>query len=304
VAVVCVMAAANAALSEVVRGIALDFVTIGRAGNAGDTRADGPANPFGCGAVGYDYRIGKYEVANTQWDAFTAAAGAPTGSDGGYAAGSYYSDAQHPANNVSWYEAAQFCNYLTSGNKSLGVYQFSGSNANPGHFLGIDRTQAQTAYGVIYFLPTEDEWYKAAYYKPDGSGYSLYANGTDIAPIAGVQANFLYNPGMPWHVGTGLQEQNGTFDMMGNVLEWNETICGYGGYENTPFYGLRGGSCYDWNWEDGLKSSDRGWNSQDTEYGILGFRVASIPEPATLLWLGLGVVIVRSRMPKRGQRGC
>ena len=31
------------------------------------------------GAVGYNYRIGKYEVTNAQWNAFTAAVGAPTG---------------------------------------------------------------------------------------------------------------------------------------------------------------------------------------------------------------------------------
>jgi hypothetical protein len=77
-----------------------------------------------------------------------------------------------PTNNVSWYEVAQFCNWLTSGDKSKGVYQFSGNNANPGNFLGINRISAQTTYGKIYAIPTEDEWYKAAYFKPDGSGYT------------------------------------------------------------------------------------------------------------------------------------
>jgi len=42
--------------------------------------------------------------------------------------------------------------------------------------------------GTIYVIPTEDEWYKAAYYA--GSGYSLYAFGTDTAPIAGTDTNY------------------------------------------------------------------------------------------------------------------
>ena len=98
----------------------------------------------------------------------TAAAGAPTGNDGGYGNPAYFTDAQQPTNNVYWYEAAQFCNYLTSGDKSKGAYQFSGNNANPGYFLGIDRVAAQTTYGTIYVIPTENEWYKAAYHKNDG----------------------------------------------------------------------------------------------------------------------------------------
>lgn len=64
----------------------MDFVTIGNSGNLGDAREGSDqygipiANPYGCGAVGYDYRIGKYEITNTQWNDFVAAAGKPTGS--------------------------------------------------------------------------------------------------------------------------------------------------------------------------------------------------------------------------------
>ena len=39
--VVCVMAVANFASAETIRGINIDFVTIGNAGNAADTSADG-----------------------------------------------------------------------------------------------------------------------------------------------------------------------------------------------------------------------------------------------------------------------
>jgi len=284
-AAVLVMAAANFASADTIRGINMDFVTIGHAGNPGDTRAE--ANPYGCGAVSYNYRIGKYEVTNAQWNTFTAAAGAPTGNGAGHSESAYYTGAQQPTNCVSWYEATQFCNYLTSGDKSKGAYQFSGDNTNPGDFLGINRDAAISSYGIAYVIPTEDEWYKAAYYKPDGSGYSLYANGTNTAPIAGVQSNYNYAIGAPWNVNTGTQEQNGTFDMMGNVWEWNETLV------RDSFRGIRGGSYY-YGDDHQLISSTRFYYNPLYPYNEdrnFGFRVASIPEPCSLLLLGLGAAI-------------
>ncbi|MGD0597435.1 MAG: SUMF1/EgtB/PvdO family nonheme iron enzyme [Sedimentisphaerales bacterium] len=289
----CVMAAVNFASADTIRGINMDFVTIGNAGNAGDTRTGTDsigyplANPYGCGAVGYNYRIGKYEVTNAQWNAFTAAAGAPTGNPSyAYDESAYYTGAQQPTNMVSWCEAAQFCNYLTSGDKSKGAYLFSGDNTNPGDFLGINRNAAVSSYGIAYVIPTEDEWYKAAYYKPDGSGYSLYANGTDTAPIAGVQSNYNNINGAPWNVGTGTMEQNGTFDMMGNVFEWNETLVG----SNRS---IRGGSYLRFT---GLTSSYAFYDGPTYyEIYVVGFRVASIPEPASAILIGAGFFFARLR---------
>jgi formylglycine-generating enzyme required for sulfatase activity len=204
---------------------------------------------------------------------------------------------------VSWYEATQFCNYLTSGDKSKGAYQFSGDNTNPGDFLGINRDAAITSYGIAYVIPTEDEWYKAAYFKPDGSGYSLYANGTNTAPIAGIQSNYNMAIGAPWNINTGTQEQNGTFDMMGNVSEWNETLI-------FDYYGnLRGGSFYYYDayglgYATGyeLTSSCRGgafpveYSNPNLEYMSVGFRVASVPEPCSLVLLSIGgLALLRKR---------
>ena len=214
-AMMCVMAVVNFASADLVRGINIDFVTIGNPGNAADT-----GGTPGSGAVSYGYRIGKYEVTNAQWNTFTAAVGRPTGNSNGYNWNSLFTGAQQPTNNVSWYEAAQFCNYLTSGDKGQGAYQFSGNNTNPGDFLGVNRVAATATYGTIYVLPTKDEWYKATHYKPDSSGYSLYANGQITIPTADNGWNYQggsYLP--PWNVGTGTQERNGTFDMMGNVHE-------------------------------------------------------------------------------------
>jgi formylglycine-generating enzyme required for sulfatase activity len=290
--VVCVMAAVNFVSAETIRGINMDFVTIGNAGNAGDTRTGLDnygyplANPYGCGAVSYNYRIGKYEVTNAQWDIFTAAAGAPTGNPSeAYADSAYFTGAQQPTNQVSWYETAQFCNYLTSGNKSLGAYQLGTDGS-----ITVNRASAISAYGTAYVIPTEDEWYKAAYFKPNASGYSLYANGLNTIPAA--DNGWNYDSGsysIPWDVSTGTQEQNGTFNMMGNVWEWNETLIG-------SHRGFRGGSCFSYG--NYLASS---YPYSTDPYGVsyvIGFRVVEIPEPASMMILALGGLTLLGRRRK------
>jgi formylglycine-generating enzyme len=276
VVIVGVMAVVNFASADTIRGINVDFVTIGNAGNAADT-----GGTVGCGAVGYNYRIGKYEVTNAQWDSFTAAAGVPTGNpSSAYDQSAWFTGAQQPANGVSWYEAAQFCNYLTSGNKSLGAYRLGTDGS-----IAVDRASAVSAYGTAYVIPTQDEWYKAAYFKPNGSGYSTYANGTDIAPST---SNYCYGYPIhlsPWNIGSGTMEQNGTFDMMGNVWEWNETLF------NSSDRGILGGSY--WSVIDALPSSYWHNDPADSENNSVGFRIVEIPEPATILLLTLGGLLLR-----------
>ena len=263
-AVVCMMAAVNFASADTIRGIDMDFVTIGNAGNATD-----PATGNLYGSVSYGYRIGKYEVTAAQWQTIKTAAG--IGNSGEWSG-------NQPVARISWYATAQFCNYLTSGNKYSGAYQFDIN----GHFQGIDRVLSISTYGTTYVIPTEDEWYKAAYFKPNASGYSLYANGTDTAPIAGVNSNYNEAIGSPWDIITnGTQEQNGTYDMMGNVWEWNETLIQY------SYRGLRGGSYS--SYDNYLASSYRYdvYDPFSSGYKV-GFRIASVPEPVTVVLMSLG----------------
>lgn len=280
---VVVMISANVSYADIIRGIDIDFVTIGNPGNDADTT--------GHGIVNLEYRIGKYEITNEQWNSFVSAVGAPIGNpSNAYNQGTFFYGSKQPTTGIGWYEAAQFCNYLTSGDKSNGVYQFSGNNVNPDDYFGVDRTLAQSNYGTIYFLPTEDEWYKAAYYKPDDNGYSLYANGTNIAPTAGVQSNYSFGwDAAPWNVSDGTEEQNGTFNMMGNVWEWTET-------ETLPAPAHRaiGGSFIE---GATIIAADYPVQSVYPDYQVhhLGFRIATIPEPTTLSLLAIGALLLRRK---------
>jgi len=261
---VLILATGNFAMADTIRGIDMDFVNIGNAGNSADST--------GFGAVNYAYRMGKYEVTAQQYNTAAAAGGFHVGSGSG-----------NMPIGESWYDAAYFCNYLTTGNKNIGVYTISGDTIQI-----MDHQLARSTYGVAYFLPSENEWYKSAYYKPDRSGYSIFANGTNVAPIAGTETNYNLSPRhrQYWAVGSGAMEQNGAFDMMGNRQEWTEGL----DIENRRI--LRGGFCS--SSAEYLMSSMRLATSPDN-YGEIGFRIASIPEPATLLLLGLGGLILRKR---------
>jgi len=239
----------------------MSFAEIGSAGNALDTTT-------GYGEVGYNYRIGKYEVTKAQWDTVATSAGI---SESGAWSGS------QPVASLSWYEAAQFCNWLTSGNKYLGAYQFDGN----GTLTNVNRIAA-AVYGTVYVLPTEDEWYKAAYYTE--SGYSRYANGMDTPPVAGTDANYNNPAGSPWNVGSGMIEQNGTYDMMGNVWEICESALDGTLNDVTEYRLARGGSFGSTPDRLDPQDPDARWELDPvSEADYIGFRVASIPEPASAI---------------------
>ena len=106
----------------------------------------------------------------------------------------------------------------------------------------------------------------------------------------------------PWDVGSGTVENNGTYDMGGNVFEWGESA--FDGTLDDPNESrvLRGGA---WGLASGdLQSSCRLSTHPDVELTI-GFRVASVsaavaavPEPSSvgLLVIGaMGCVLRRKR---------
>jgi formylglycine-generating enzyme required for sulfatase activity len=186
-----------------------------------------------------------------------------------------------------------FGNWLTSGDVTRGAYLIDGS----GVVTGIDRISAQNIYGTVYFIPTENEWYKAAYYDGSTSTYYDYPTGSDAVPdgidSAGdgaFDAVFWdgFDQGHPNDVdNAGVLSPYGTMGQGGNVWEWTETSFGPSG----SLRSVRGG---DWGSNsDYMVVSFHFINgfAPSSEYGSIGFRVASVvPEPGSITLLASGLL--------------
>ena len=257
--------------------IQMEFVNIAHAGNSGDTQQFNEGGIRTFGAVGYAYRIGKYEVTADQWAAVRAAdsrigdAGAHSG--------------LKPTGGTTWYEAAKFANWLTTGDAHTGAYRFDVN----GSLTGVDRNAAVKAYGTVYVLPTEDEWHKAAYFKSNASGFTTYPTG-DAVPVVNDDACYSLSQfsSSPWGVGSGSVENNGTYDMGGNQWEWIESA-GDGSLDDMDEDRVIRGGAYS-SRLIGLASYfryERDPTGDDDPYYRYGMRIAAIPEPASIVMIGL-----------------
>ena len=134
----------------------------------------GATNPTsGYGIVNNDYRMGTYEITNDQWNKFKASLGVPvTGNPSdAYDYDPYFTGTNVPTNNVSWYEAAQFVNWLNTSTGHQAAYKFTGTQGTSDYTLATwstaeadNGTNLYRHKDAYYFLPTEDEWVKAAYW--------------------------------------------------------------------------------------------------------------------------------------------
>ena len=237
----------------------IDFVPISASTNPtpAQTTAD---NLDGFGIVNNNYRMGMYEITNDQWNKFVAIDGTPTGDPSSAYDGSFHDygtgTTDVPANRVSWYEAAQMVNWLNTSTDHLPAYKFTGTQGEPDYAL--DTWSAGEAAGgtnlyrhkdAFYFLPTEDEWFKAAYW--NGSDIQEYAtkagdtlhqgDGTSGTGWNFYDSGCATDPNGSWDVGSGSEELNGTYDMMGNVWEWMESPWNDPSYRAGSSRGLRGG---------------------------------------------------------------
>jgi len=306
--VVGVLVLANVALAGIdtfgtgANQFTIEFVGISGATNPGT----------GYGIVNNDYRIGKYEVTNDQWTKFTNSLGVPlTGSpSGAYNENPYWTGTNVPTNKLSWYEGAQFINWLNTSTGHQAAYKFTGTQGIGDYTLGVwelgdDGYNASNPYrnsDAYYFLPTEDEWVKAAYW--NGTSIQTYAtkagenltqgDGTSGAGWNYYDGGYATDPYGPWGVGSGSEELNGTYDMMGNVWEWMESPYVSGDYCFDAYRGVRGGSFAYYDDYD-ISSSYRGYNYPDIEHIGIGFRVASVPEPCSLVLLSLGGLTLMRR---------
>ena len=168
-----------------------------------------------------------------------------------------------------------------AGTTETGAYTLDGYNGIDG--LTIQRERRTGTWAVT----SEDEWYKAAYYNPATSSYYDYP--TSSNSINTGMANYEACPldTQPMLAPTPYPSPYGTFDQGGNVWEWNETAHGscrdLRARRSTTIPTKPCGAS--WRWE-GIAAN---------EFSNVGFRVAAVPEPATLMLLAIGGLAVTRR---------
>lgn len=251
---------------QVTETYGLQFSTITHAGNRLPTPAEAPAfyfdnfPPFVRGSVGYDFRITRTEITNAQWFEFVQAyapfyQGSRLDSNftGSYIAPTSLNPSEPAryrlatgteqyAADVSFQFGARFANWLNNGKIASaaafesGVYDTSQfALGSDGHWLSPPTRTA----GAQYWIPSIDEWIKAAYFDPNRYGetqvgYWAYpdmhsapllpgwpenggeTDAGDLGPFQGFRTNpvasYVFNDG-PW----------GLFDISGGLQEWTDT---------------------------------------------------------------------------------
>ena len=309
--------------------VTMVWTPIGNPGNASDTNPStggcGSTVNRPCGAVPYAYSIGTYEVTNAQYAEFLNAKAASDpyelyhpgmgfstagdhggitrdGSGGGYAYSTIAGRENMPVTYVSFYDAVRFANWMNNGqgngDTETGAYTLLGGSATPSNGDSVTRNA-----GASIFLPSDNEWHKAAYYDPSTLNYFTYPARTNMqvvcsAPTATANhANCNYAVDDFTNVGsyTGSASPYGTFDQGGNAWEWTEQICLPCSQHPDPRI-LRGGYFRD----DPLYTAASSGSNNLPSIGALGygFRLATIvPEPGTglLVIAGLTGLAVRRR---------
>lgn len=172
-----------------------NFVTVGNLGNSSDSTS--------YGSVSYQYSIGKYEVTNSEYVEFLNYVAASSDINSLYVSsmtndplggiirngqqGSYIYTAKNfmgnkPVNFVNWYSAVRYTNWLHN-NKPSGLQSLSTTEDGAYSLLDgvINPTRKEASK---YFLPSENEWYKAAYFKGGNiqAGYWDFATQSDQSP--------------------------------------------------------------------------------------------------------------------------
>jgi sulfatase modifying factor 1 len=271
----------------------IEFVRIGSPGNVPDTAGD----PNPAGAVDYAFRMGKFEISEQMINKANILGGLGLTTD--------IRGPDKPATSITWNEAARFINWLNTSTGHVPAYKFAAEPGEIGYSPNANIelwTITDPGYNpnnlyrnrlALYFLPSVDEWYKAAYYDAANGVYYHYPTGSNGAPTpvaSGTAAgtaiydqSFATGPADITLAG-GLSPF-GTMGQGGNVYEWEETDFDLVNDSSSSPRGNRGGG-----WEKPANHLARILRIGDNPFQegtSLGFRVASIPEPGTMLLAAL-----------------
>jgi len=169
-----------------------------------------------------------------------------------------------PVEQVSWYDAIEYCNCLSQREGLTPVYTVTGINVI---------TWNQNANG--YRLPTEAEWEYAC----RAGTITAYNTGAAISDNTGWYIRNIRNTTHP--VGQNPANPWGLYDMHGNMCEWCWDW--YGGYSSDAQTNpkgassgsgrvIRGGHFHDY--ARHLRSAYRNFNTPYSRFNNFGFRVA------------------------------
>jgi len=235
-----------------------------------------------------DFYIGKYEVTFDEFDAFCTATGREKPSDSGWGRG------RRPAINVEWYDAVEYCNWLSQKQNLTPAYTIDKTRQDPNNLNTTDTkkwTVSMNLNAKGYRLPTEAEWEYAA---REGGKKVRFGNGKDVVDPSEINFNASASYKKDYSVVGEYRQKTVPVDeisanslglkhISGNVWEWCSDWYGEkyyaesGGTRNATgstsgkYRVFRGGS---WgNYPDICRVTVRGWSDPDNRYIILGFRV-------------------------------
>jgi formylglycine-generating enzyme required for sulfatase activity len=271
--------------------ITIPTVRIGYPGNAPD-----PATGSVYGSVAYEYNIATTEVTNAQYTAFLNAVAATdannlyntdmasyyggivrAGSAGSYTYATVAGLESDPVNFVSIFDAMRFANWLHNGQPT--GPQNASTTEDGAYSLGSSGLSVGRNATWRWAVTSENEWYKAAYFQPaslggDGDNYWRFPTSSNTVPTLGEANHTNSPPDRPTPVASYPANFLGTFDMGGNVWEWNERM-------PFPFDRVqRGGGFFQLVSTNDLASSTRQIRNPSTEQSWVGFRVSTLPGPS------------------------
>ena len=351
VLLIFVTLASRPAAAGIVPDYDFQWVTIGAVGNV--AYSGGPFDRLaGRGSVDYQYRMSRLEITSAQWLEFVntfEALGDPYNFSGVISSGIVQDFSwggpgvrymlrpdipnveRVPVLGLTWLNAARYTNWLHNDKAptlealETGAYDTS-TWGFQGPFNSRRTDEATHLPGARFWIPTLDEWMKAAHYDTNRfgagqGGWWDYPNGTNDPLVAGLPGigqtsaglvlppiedpNYLHDPQrfIPLGAYADVQSPWGLWDVSGGSLEWVED------WHSPEFPSSRiltgaplgappfGSSEYDLIYS--ITSSFPG-SSGPSLAG--GFRIAStVPAPGPLSLLLVGAVCFLPRRRRQGQ---